>query len=275
MARNNYLIFPEYQLKKRFSILRLAIPIIIIIAGAIGCQSPGKMVYLKNASHSDTTMVYHQPEKSYLISINDILFVRILTGNPEISALYNNAPTTGFSTSMNSEADQYINGFTVNNEGKIKLPVLGSLDVAGLTLQEIEQSIQSMADEYLIDATVIVRLLNYKVTVLGEVMRPGVFNHYNDNLTILEAIGKAGDITDLGDKRNIMVIRTVPEGRATFELDLTKKDLLTSPAFFLKPNDVVYVKPSGSKAFQINLPTMSMVLSSVTTIIVLLQYFDN
>jgi polysaccharide export outer membrane protein len=186
-------------------------------------------------------MVYHQPKKNYLISINDILFVRILTGNPEISAIYNNAPTTGFSTSMNSEADQYINGFTVNNEGKIKLPVLGSLEVNGLTLQEIEQSIQSMADEYLIDATVIVRLLNYKVTVLGEVMRPGVFNHYNDNLTILEAIGKAGDITDLGDKRNIMVIRSVPEGRATFELDLTKKELLTSPAFFLKPNDVVYV----------------------------------
>ncbi len=249
--------------------------LIFIILGAASCQSPGKMVYLKNASFQDTTMVYHQPDKNYLISINDILYVRILTGNPEISALYNNAPTSGFSTSMNSEADQYINGFTVNKDGHIKLPVLGHLMVEGLTLQEIEKQIQNKADEYLIDATVIVRLLNFKVTVLGEVSRPGVYSHYNDNLTILEAIGKAGDITDLGDKRNIMVVRTVPEGRTTFEIDLTQKDLLTSPAFFLKPNDVIYVRPSGSKAFQINLPTMSMILSSVTTIIVLLQYFDN
>lgn len=249
--------------------------LLLIIFGAISCQSPGKMVYLKNASFQDTTMVYHQPDKDYHISNNDILFVRILTGNPEISALYNNAPTTGFSTSMTSEADQYINGFTVNGDGKIKLPVLGELTVKGLTLQEVEKRIQNMVDEYLIDATVIVRLLNFKVTVLGEVMRPGVYSHYNDNMTILEAIGKAGDITDLGDKRNIMVVRTVPEGRTTFEINLTKKDLLTSPAFFLKPNDVIYVKPSGSKAFQINLPTMSMILSSVTTIIVLLQYFDN
>ncbi|PWD99972.1 sugar transporter [Marinilabilia rubra] len=233
------------------------------------------MVYLKDASTRDTTMIYQQPAKKYLISANDIIFVRILTGNPGISALYNNTPTSGFSTSLSSEADQYINGFTVNNDGNIKLPVLGQLKVKGLTLQETEQQIQRLADNYLVDATVIVRLLNYKVTVLGEVTRPGVYSHYNDRLTILEAIGKAGDITDLGDKRNIMVIRPVPEGRVTYQLDLTNKDLLTSPAFFLKPNDVIYVKPSKSKAFQINLPTMSMILSSITTIIVLAQYFDN
>lgn len=265
---------PDFLKNTFHSAIRIA-GLLLLIIGAIGCQSPRKMVYLKNASGQDTTMVYHQPDKKYRISYDDILFVRILTGNPEISALYNNAPTTGFSTSMTSEADQYINGFTVNEEGKIKLPVLGSLKVKGLTLQEVEMQIQAMADEYLIDATVIARLLNFKVTVLGEVARPGVYSHYNDNMTILEAIGKAGDVTDLGDKRNIMVIRTVPEGRTTFEIDLTKKDLMTSPAFFLKPNDVIYVKPSGSKAFQINLPTMSMILSSVTTIIVLLQYFDN
>jgi polysaccharide export outer membrane protein len=239
------------------------------------CQSTRNMIYLKNAADRDTTMVYAQPEKKYLISTDDILFVRVLTGNPEISALYNNTPSSGISTSMSSEADQYINGFTVDDNGQIKLPVLGALKVKGLTLQEIEKHVQAEADKYLVDATVIVRLLNYKVTVLGEVSRPGVYSHYNDQLTILEAIGKAGDITDLGDKRNIMVIRPHPKGRITYQIDLTEKGLLTSPAFFLKPNDVVYVKPSGSKAFQINLPTMSMILSSATTIIVLLQYFDN
>jgi polysaccharide export outer membrane protein len=239
------------------------------------CQSTRNMIYLKNAADRDTTMVYAQPEKKYLISTDDILFVRVLTGNPEISALYNNTPSSGISTSMSSEADQYINGFTVDDNGQIKLPVLGALKVKGLTLQEIEKHVQAEADKYLVDATVIVRLLNYKVTVLGEVSRPGVYSHYNDQLTILEAIGKAGDITDLGDKRNIMVIRPHPKGRITYQIDLTEKELLTSPAFFLKPNDVVYVKPSGSKAFQINLPTMSMILSSATTIIVLLQYFDN
>ncbi|MFO7999660.1 MAG: polysaccharide biosynthesis/export family protein [Marinilabilia sp.] len=240
-----------------------------------GCQSPGKMLYLKNASDRDTTLVYEQTGNKYRISPDDILYVRVLTGNPEISALYNNTPSSGFSTSMSSEADQYINGFTVDDQGDIKLPVLGTLKVEDLTLKETEKAVQERADEYLVDATVVVRLLNYKVTVLGEVSRPGVYNHYNDQLTILEAIGKAGDVTDLGDKRNIMVVRPVEEGRITYQIDLTEKDLLTSPAFFLKPNDVVYVKPSRSKAFQVNLPTMSILLSSVTTLIVLLQYFNN
>lgn len=251
-------------------------PVIFLAAIFIsGCQSPGKMLYLKNASNRDTTLVYEQPGMAYKIRPDDIIYVKILTGNPEISALYNNTPSTGFSTSMSSEADQYINGFTVDEEGHIKLPVLGKLKVIDRTLKETEQKIQELADENLVDATVIVRLLNYKVTVLGEVSRPGVYSHYNDQLTILEAIGKAGDISDLGDKRNIMVIRPVEEGRITYQVDLTRKELLTSPAFFLKPNDVVYVKPSRSKAFQINLPTMSILLSSITTMIVLLQYFNN
>jgi len=256
-------------------IKKLMVALFTIFMVTPGCQSPKNMLYLKDAADRDTTMVYEQPEKEYRISNDDILFVRILTGNPEISALYNNTPTTGFSSSLSSEADQYVNGFTVDNQGQINLPVLGVVKVKGATLQEIEKKIQLLADQYLVDATVMVRLLNYKVTVLGEVSRPGVYNHYNDQLTILEAIGRAGDISDLGDKRNIMVIRPVAEGRITYQIDMTEKELLTSPAFFLKPNDVVYVKPSGSKAFQVNLPTMSMILSAVTTTIVLLQFFRN
>jgi polysaccharide export outer membrane protein len=258
------------KLKKKYLFVLTFIMVLIS-----GCQSPKNMLYLKNASHRDTTIVYEQTGQYYKIRSNDIIFVRILTGNPEISALYNNTPSTGVSTSMSSGADQYINGFTVDNEGQIRLPVLGKLSVKGLTLKEVEVFVQKKADNYLHDATVIVRLLNYKVTVLGEVSQPGVYNNYNDQLTILEAIGKAGDITDLGDKRSIMVIRPVSEGRVTYQLDLTEKDLLSSPAFFLKPNDIVYVRPSKSKAFQINLPTMSILLSSVTTLIVLLQYFNN
>lgn len=249
--------------------------IFLTVLFSFGCQSPGKMLYLKNASNRDTTIVYEQPDKTYRIRPDDIIYVRILTGNPEISALYNNTPSTGFSTSMSSKADQYINGFTVDENGQIKLPVLGSLKVTDRTLKEIEQKIQELADEYLVDATVIVRLLNYKVTVLGEVDRPGVYSHYNDQLTILEAIGKAGDVSDLGDKRNIMVVRPVENGRITYQVDLTRKELLRSPAFFLKPGDVIYIKPSRSKAFQVNLPTMSILLSSITTTIVLLQYFNN
>ena len=249
--------------------------IMLILLLLTGCQGPGKMVYLKNAAKEDTTIVFKNPHKEYRIAVNDVLYVRVLTGNPEISALYNNLPASGFSISMSSDADQYINGFTVDKTGHIKLPVLGTVPVRGLSLFEAEQEIQRLADQYLIDATVIVRLLNYKVTVLGEVSQPGVYSHYNDQMTILQAIGKAGDITDLGDKRNIMVIRSVPEGQISYQVDLTQKDLLSSPAYFVRPNDVIYVKPSGSKAFRINLPIMSIFLSSLTTLIVLLQYFDN
>jgi polysaccharide export outer membrane protein len=240
-----------------------------------GCQSGRNITYLKNIDISENDKVFLNQNQPYRIKANDILYVRVLSTNKEVAELYNNNPTQGITTTMNSEADQYVNGFSVDKDGNIVLPVLGKLHVAGLTLDEAYEVIQDQANEFLINATVIVRLMNYKVTVIGEVNRPGVYNVYNNQVTVLEIIGRAGDISQFGDKKHILVIRPTDDGSKTYEIDLTDKSVLTNPGYYLMPNDVVYVKPMKGKAFRVNLPLWSLILSSLTTIIVLLQYFDN
>jgi polysaccharide export outer membrane protein len=252
--------------------------ILLILLTAIllsSCRNNQNLMYLKNLDISENDKVFLKQSEIYRIKPHDILYVKILSTNREISELYNNNPTRGVTTTMSSEADQYVNGFSVSKEGHIVLPVLGKLSVAGISLLEAYELIQDQANEYLIDATVVVRLLNYKVTVLGEVNRPGVYFNYNNQLTALEAIGRAGDVTEFGDKEQILVIRPTDDGTKTFEINLTDKSVLTQPGFYLMPNDVLYVKPASNKAFRVNLPVWNLLLSSLTTLIVLVQYFDN
>ncbi len=240
-----------------------------------GCQSNRNIVYFKNLDATENNKVFLNKNDPYRIKTNDILYVRVLSTSKEVSELYNNNPTLGVTTTLNSEADQYVNSFSVDKDGDIVLPVLGKLHVAGLTMDESYELIQDQANEFLINATVVVRLMNYKTTVLGEVKNPGVYSVYNNQATVLEVIGRAGDITEFGSKKDILVIRPTEEGSKTYELDLTDKSALSNPGFYLMPNDIVYVKPANGKAFRTNLPLWSLVLSSFTTIIVLLQYFDN
>jgi len=249
--------------------------IIIAVVLLSGCQSNRNIRYFKNLDVTENDKVFLNKNEPYKIRTNDILYVRVLSTSKEVSELYNNNPTLGVTTTLNSEADQYVNSFSVDKDGNIVLPVLGKLHVAGLTIDESYEIIQDQANEFLINATVIVRLMNYKATVLGEVRQPGVYSIYNNQVTVLEVIGRAGDITEFGSKKNILVIRPTEEGSKTYEIDLTDKSALSNPGFYLMPNDVVYVKPANGKAFRTNLPLWSLILASMTTIIVLLQYFDN
>jgi len=261
--------------KEKRSVTLNFLTIIITIMILSGCQSKRNIRYFKNLDVTENDKVFLNKNEPYKIKTNDILYVRVLSTSKEVSELYNNNPTLGVTTTLNSEADQYVNSFSVDKDGNIVLPVLGKLHVAGLTIDESYEIIQDQANEFLINATVIVRLMNYKATVLGEVRQPGVYSIYNNQVTVLEVIGRAGDITEFGSKKNILVIRPTEEGSKTYEIDLTDKSALSNPGFYLMPNDVVYVKPASGKAFRTNLPLWSLILASMTTIIVLLQYFDN
>ncbi len=260
--------------KNQLNFLHILI-FMIFITIISGCQNSRNIMYFKNLDVTENDKVFLNYNDPYRIKTNDILYVRVLSTSKEVSELYNNNPTLGVTTTLNSEADQYVNSFSVNNEGNIMLPVLGKLHVADLTMDEAYVIIQDQANEFLINATVVVRLMNYKVTVLGEVREPGVYSIYNNQVTVLEVIGRAGDITEFGDKKNILVIRPTNEGSKTYEIDLTDKSSLTNPGYYLMPNDVIYIKPANGKAFRTSLPLWSLILSSVTLIIVLLQYFKD
>ena len=138
---------------------------------------------------------------------------------------------------------------------------------------------EERAKKYLKDAVINIKLLSFKFTIIGEVNRPGTYTNYNNQLTVLDAIGMGGDITDYGNRSQVLVVRPTKEGTHTFRINLQDKKLLQQEGYFLLPNDIVIVEPIKSKPFQLNIPTTNLIistgLSTITTLILLLSFIKN
>ena len=239
------------------------------------CTSHRQLVYLKNVDSLSAENFYPKSRPEYLIQTRDILYVKIYSLNEEMSNLINQTIGSYQQNLFQNETSLFINGYTVSDSGNIEIPVLGKVLVAGKSMDEATNSIRQRADKYLKDATVIVKLISFKVSVIGEVSRPGTYNNYNNQLTVLEAISMAGDITDYGNRKQVLVLRPTTDGTKSFRLDLTNKSILTSDGYFLLPNDIVYVEPIKSKTFRINIPTISLAFTSISTLILILNYINH
>jgi polysaccharide export outer membrane protein len=164
-----------------------------------------------------------------------------------------------------SEAGAYLTGYTINDSGYITLPVVGKVLVLNKTMEEATSEIENKSALYLKDVTVVVKLLSYKFTVIGEVRSPGNYYNYNNQLSVLDAIGMAGDITEFGDRSKVLVVRSLKGGSHTYRFNLHKKDILSSEGYFLVPNDIVIVEPLKSKWIQVNAPTVNFILGTIVS----------
>jgi polysaccharide export outer membrane protein len=157
--------------------------------------------------------------------------------------------------------------------------VIGTIKVGGLTLNETRRLLQTSADKVFKNSIVECKLLSFKFTVIGEVRSPGTYINYNNYLTVLEAIGRAGGVGDYGNRNKVLVVRPIDKGTKTFRINLQDKKILSSEAYFLLPNDVVIVEPLNQKIFNMNLPTFSFIittsLSALTTMLLLINYFGK
>ncbi|MGH2624343.1 MAG: polysaccharide biosynthesis/export family protein, partial [Sphingobacterium sp.] len=148
----------------------------------------------------------------------------------------------------NSAFSQMVTGYLVDNDGTVEVPVLGKIKVAGMTLIEAKAAIREKAGEFYKDANVSLRFSNFRVSVLGEVNRPGTFIIPNQRVSILDAIDFSGDLSVFGRRNNVMLVRKDDNGKAVaVKMDLTSKDVFNSPYFYLRQNDIVYIEPAGSK----------------------------
>lgn len=236
------------------------------------CTSQKQLVYLQDDDSLTTENVYFRQQVDYKIQNQDILYIRILSIDDRTNDLINVASTRYQQNLFQNETSLFINGYSVDNSGNVELPIIGKVFVLNTTVEEAKGAIQEKTDQYLRNASVIVKLISFKFTVLGEVNRPGVYKNFNNQLTVLEAIGMAGDISDYGNRTRILVIRPTKNETRTYRIDLTKKDVLSSEGFFLLPNDIVYVEPIKSKTFRINIPTLSLFLTTLTTLILVLNF---
>jgi polysaccharide export outer membrane protein len=166
-------------------------------------------------------------------------------------------------------------GYLIDSEGRIDFPVIGKIKLAGLTRAAAIDTIKKQLNPFLTKHTVLLRILNYKITVLGEVRNPGTFTIPNERITLPEALGIAGDLLITGVRKNVIVIREV-EGKKTETIfDLTSKEIFSSPVYYLSQNDVVYVQPNRAKinSSVVNAANISLIISVVSLFITMVILF--
>jgi len=262
----------------RISILQKASLLLIGLISFSACRSHKDLMYLRDVTGQETLNALPKSQPEYRIKSKDNLYISIVTANPELNKVYN-PPQTGTNTSENNQfegtAGQYINGNEVDESGNIMLPIIGKIQVAGKTLPEAQREVEAKAVAFVKQPTVKVRLLNFKVTVLGEVKNPGVYTNYNYSFTALEAIGMANGNTEFAALNNILVLRPTPQGSQTFILNLNNKAVLASDGYYLQPNDVIVIQPAKAKNSQFRISTASLVLGTISSILLLLNFIKN
>jgi polysaccharide biosynthesis/export protein len=254
------------------TLIKLATAFLVAILVFGSCTSQKELMYLSNLDTASIQQFFPMERPDYRIQYQDILYVDIFTMNPEMNALLNPSSGTSSYNTYRDDSNIYIYGYTVSDSGNISIPILGDVRVTGLTIDEVNSAVEFKAKQYLKGAVINVKLLSFKFTVMGEVNRPGSYTNFNNQLTVLDAIGRAGDITDFGNRKHVLVLRPAKKGTATYHIDLQDKNLLQSEGYFLLPNDIVIVEPIKSKPFQLNIPSMALVLTTISTLILILSY---
>jgi len=245
VKKNHFLLLNRIFANQKFENMRKLIFIVVIFFMISSCTSKKDITYLNEVDNFNFTDINKQ-KIAYRIQVDDILRIEIRSMIPEAAIIYNRI-------SQNTAAAANINlmkleGYLVSSDYTINFPVLGMLKVEG-TILELEKKITKLLlnGGHLVSPTVSVRLLNGKFTVLGEVANPGTFSSLEKNLTLLQALGYAGDLTINGKRKNITLIREVNGIRSTRQLDLTSKDILDNPSYYIRNNDVIIVNPNYNR----------------------------
>lgn len=246
----------------------------IAIAFLSSCVTQKQVKYLQKAQENDTSSVFlNKRMADYKLQTNDNLYIKIYSVMDEKSYSFFNKQSTMYSSDYYNDASIYLNSYSVDDSGYISFPMVGKLFVRDLTVEQAKTLIQSMVNEFLKEANVSVKLVNFKVTVVGEVKNPREFTVYQEKVNIFEIISQAGDLTDFADRSKIAVIRQTPTGSRVVYLDLNSQKILTSEFYYLKPNDIIYVAPLGLKRWGFETFPWMLVFTGITTALLLLNYF--
>jgi len=243
---------------------------IICLATSCRVQKRTFNNYLENVA--DTTLPIQQNIPDPLIQKNDILSIRVysMSINPATDMPYNLPEQAVAGGSGTTTA-----GFLVDQNGNIEYPRIGTLHVEGLTKEQLSDAIKDKLKEHLTQPSVIIRFVNYKITVLGEVRSPGTFTLPTDKVTILEALGLAGDITDFGKRASVKILRENNNQREIGTVNLTSKELFTSPFYHLQQNDVVFVEQESMKIRQQEQQNLAQQIGIATSIITAIALILN
>ena len=250
---------------------------VMIMAMFSSCVPQKKIIYLQG-NNTDTmndsifmSMEYENERTfDYKVQPGDNLYIRIASLDERSSAFFNSMNQAGNLASgggnSSGNASIYLNGYTVGADGYIDLIMIGKVFVKDLTIEEIQQKIQNIMNEYLI-ATVYVKLGVFNLTILGEVNRPGQYQVYQSDINLFQAIALAGNATDFANKSEIKIVHQTTKGSEIVEVNLNNADILSSPHYYLKPNDIIYIEPLKAKQFGFTSVPYGTIMSVISLLI--------
>lgn len=220
-----------------------------LIAFLASCSAPKEVLYLQDIASIKEENI----DKNYEVIIHkdDLFAILVNSKDPEL-ALPFNMPVVTYQIGAQTTAQQRLLGYLVDQNGDIDFPILGKIHVEGLTRMQVTELIKQklMSEDLIKDPIVTVQFLNFKVSVMGEVTRPGTFDISGDRITLLEALSMAGDLTIYGRRDRVAVIREKDGKRRILYHDLRSSDIFQSPCYYLQQNDIVYVEPNKAKTGQ-------------------------
>jgi len=255
--------------------------ILLFLLVISSCIPLKKQIYLQGEISKELKDIEdaYKPNKSdYLVKAGDNLYIRVNSPDERTSAFLNNE-TTGSGGRISDPMAASLTGYRVNLDGSIEFPFVGKVYVAGLTLEKVREKIQLAISKYLEQSSVIVKLLNDNITIIGEVRSPGRYLLYAEEINLLEAISLAGDMTDFANRKRIRLIRKDGDTPQMIIINTLDDNIMFSPYYYLKPGDIIYVEPRKLKSWQLSAIPIGLALTFLNTAIMLYTFyvsqFDN
>lgn len=252
---------------KYFFLLKKAIPFLIVLL-LFSCKPAKELVYYQNIDG----LASSEKANSYEIKIQpDDLLMIIVSADDRESAIPFNLSTISVPSAMNvmsAQGQETMQSYLVDANGFIDFPVLGKLKVGGLSRSEVMGLLESKISKYIKNPIINLRLMNFKVSVQGEVTMPGTYSVSSDRVTLIEAISMAKDLTIYGKRNNILIIREINGVKSYNRVDITKADFINSPFYYLAQNDVVYVEPNKTRINGAAVGSNTGVIISITSLLI-------
>jgi len=247
--------------------------LVLFIAFLSSCVTQKQVKYLQKKQKEDTISSFANKRVSdYKIQSNDNLYIRVVSLDDKSNTFFNKQ-TQNNNYELTNDASIYLSSYSVDDSGYISLPVIGKLFVKDLTLDQAKTLIQTMINEYVKETIVIIKMVNFNITVVGEVRKPGEIKVYQEKINIFELISLAGDMTDFANRSKVALIRQTRGGSKVIYLDLNSDKILNSEYYYMRPNDILYISPLGVKRWGFETFPWVVIFTAMSTALLLINYF--
>ena len=231
------------------------------------CVPQKEMLFLKNAKMQTETLSQNYVNDravDYKLQPGDNLYIRAINVVDEKSAVMLNGESGYRNTTLSSDASIYLSCYTIDESGCIEMPLVGQVEVKNMTVEDAKNKLQTAINRYINETMLIVKMANFNLTITGEVNNPGMYKIYQSQINLFEALSMAGNVTTFAKNNEVKIIRQTDTGSEIASVDLGQADILSSPYYYLKPNDIIYVEPLKIKQWGFSTFPYSTVISVIT-----------